>query len=335
MIRLTHNPEKNNYDIIIDLIPKGSKVLDLGCGDGTLLKRLIDEKQIRGQGVEISFTYQERENNFKYDITGNISVIRNEVLKLSEGYEAIFFGPSKTTVGQPIGQYFVLRTDGIFQSVAEIESYVNDDGQPIQPNVSPGDIRYKDINGRDPLTGELTGEPDGMINLDDREFAGSPWPDFEYGLTSNFYYKNWSLGMFFEGAVGGSIFSNTRFTMERMDDNSNYPKWLDPWTEENGSNTHPRALYGAAAANNVYYESDRWLDSGSYLRLRSLRLGYNLSLPFIDNANVYLQMQNLFTISSYKMWDVVHPGWNAFSRGIDNGTYPNVRSFLIGVQFSF
>jgi len=291
--------------------------------------------KIKNHGVEISVTYQERESNFKYDITGNISVIRNEVLKLSEGYEAIFFGPSKTTVGQPIGQYFVLRTDGIFQSVAEIESYINDDGQPIQPDISPGDIRYKDINGRDPLTGELTGEPDGMINLDDREFAGSPWPDFEYGLTSNFYYKNWSLGMFFEGAVGGSIFSNTRFTMERMDDNSNYPKWLDPWTEENGSNTHPRALYGAAAANNVYYESDRWLDSGSYLRLRSLRLGYNLSLPYIDNANVYLQMQNLFTISSYKMWDVIHPGWNAFSRGIDNGTYPNMRSFLIGVQFSF
>ena len=290
--------------------------------------------KIKNQGFEFSGTYQETDKTFKYDITANISIIRNEVLRLSDGYEAIFYGPSKTTLGQPIGQFFLLRTDGIFQSEEEIASYVNANGTPVQPNASPGDIKYLDINGRDPQTGELTGEPDGIINLDDREFAGSPWPDFEYGITGNLYYKNFELSMFMDGSVGNKIFSNCRFTMERMDDNSNYPVWLDPWTEENKSNEYPRALYGAAAANNVYYESDRWLDNGSYLRLRSLRFGYNVKLPFIENANVYIQMQNLFTLSSYKMWDVVHPGWNAFSRGIDDGTFPNIRSYLIGVRFS-
>jgi TonB-linked SusC/RagA family outer membrane protein len=291
--------------------------------------------KIENHGVEFSLTYEESESILKYNITANISRVRNEVLKLGDGYDAIFSGPTKTTVGQPIGQFFVLRTDGIFQSDEDVASYINIDGTPIQPKAKAGDIRYKDINGRDPVSGELTGNPDGKINLDDREFAGSPWPDFEYGLSSNLSYKNWEMEISLQGSVGGSIFSNTRFTMERMDDNSNYPKWLDPWTETNKSNTTPRAVFGAAAANNVYYESDRWLNNASYLRLRSLHIGYNIPLRLFENVNIYAQAQNLFTLSSYKMWEVVNPGWDAFSRGIDNGTYPNVRSFIIGVKITY
>jgi TonB-dependent starch-binding outer membrane protein SusC len=289
--------------------------------------------KIKNHGVELALTYQQVKSDFSYDLTTNISMVRNEVLKLSEGYDAIFFGPTKTTVGMPIGQFFILRTDGIFQNQEEILAHVDENNNPIQPNASPGDIRYKDLNGRDPETGELTGEPDGVINLDDREFAGSPWPDFEFGVTANMSYKNWEMRLFFEGSYGNMIFSNTRFVMERMDDNSNYPKWLDPWTEENQSNEYPRALYGAAAANNVYAESDRWLDNGSYLRLRSLRIGYDVPLNSMK-TNVFVQMQNLFTISSYKMWDVVHPG-DVFTRGIDYGTYPNVRSFIIGLNLTY
>ncbi|MCF8227266.1 MAG: TonB-dependent receptor [Bacteroidales bacterium] len=289
--------------------------------------------KIKNHGVELAITYQQMKSEFSYDVTTNISMVRNEVLRLSEGYDAIFFGPTKTTVGMPIGQFFVLRTDGIFQNQEEVLAHTDENNNPIQPNAMPGDIRYKDLNGRDPETGELTGEPDGVINLDDREFAGSPWPDFEFGLTGNVSYKNWEMRLFFEGSYGNMIFSNTRAVMERMDDNSNYPTWLVPWTEENQSDEYPRALYGAAAANNVYYESDRWLDNGSYLRLRSLRLGYDIPVNSMK-TNVFIQMQNVFTISSYKMWDVVHPG-DVFTRGIDNGTYPNVRSFIIGLNLTY
>ena len=245
-------------------------------------------------------------------------------------------GVNRSEEGRSVGDFYVVRTDGIFQNWDEVyaHTYTTTDADTgaetttlIQPNAKPGDIRYKDINN------------DGQINKDDREFIGSPFPDYEVGLQFSCEYKNFDLSMFMTAVAGNMIYSNTKYWLERMDETSNLPAGLQPWTEQNHSTTTPRAVMGPN--ENTLSYSDRWIEKGDYVRMKNLQLGYNFpknmlkQTKVVESCRLFAGVQNLFTLTKYSGYDPEISGGDIFGKGNDNGHFPPVRSFNAGVQISF
>jgi hypothetical protein len=289
---------------------------------------------LKNTGFELSATYRgPSSGDFKWDVTLNFTTIRNQVTSFGDSttkYTQI--GDARTQLGRAIGEWYVLKTDGIFQSQAEIDAYVNKSGQKIQPWAKPGDIKYLDTDG------------DGVLNTDkDRVFAGSPWADFELGAIFNASYKNFTLNMQWYAVVGNQIYNRPRYQVDRMDQNTNFRKGASPWTPQNPNTGMPRAAIGAPDQGiqfNVLPQTDRWLESGSYLRLRNIELGYMLPRTLLSrigftSARVFISGQNLITITGYSGLDPDITGVNIFERGLDNGQYPALRILSAGIHFGF
>jgi hypothetical protein len=276
---------------------------------------------------------------FKYDVALNFTHTSNKVMAL-DGDEYYYSGigqSSYSAIGRSLGDFFVLRTNGIFQNWDEIYQYTATVIDPvtelettkmIQPNAQPGDIRYKDVNR------------DGEISVEtDREFVGSPFPKFEAGLNFNCSYASFDLNLFFYGVFGNYIFNNTRYWLERMDETANLPKGLKPWTGEGTSNTTPRPYMGTT--DNVLSTSDRWIERGDYLRLKNIQLGYSLpqkalkATKMIERLRIYAGAQNLFTLTGYSGLDPEISGGSIYAKGYDDGHYPPVRTVTCGLQISF
>ncbi len=288
-------------------------------------------------GVELTLGFREQKNEFKYNVGLNLTKVKNTILSLGESYrEGGNNGVNRSEEGRSVGDFYVIRTDGIFQSWDEVYAYTFTSTDPvtnvettsmIQPNAKPGDIRYKDSND------------DGQIDSDDREYVGSPLPDYELGLQFSCEYKNFDLSMFMTGVFGNQIYNNTKYWLERMDETANLPSSLVPWTEENHSTTTPRAVMGPN--ENTRANSDRWIENGDYLRLKNLQVGYNFTkkllqpTKIIQSCRLFAGVQNLFTITKYSGYDPEISGGDVFGKGNDNGHFPPVRSFNAGVQISF
>lgn len=283
---------------------------------------------LENKGVELSLGYNAPSNKpFQYNLFGTLTAVRNKVLGLvpSNGNQPIFGwgGVTRTAIGHPVGEFYLLRTDGIFQTQEEI----NNSAQ--KGSATPGDIRWKDVNG------------DGVINNDDREYAGSPFPKFEYSLNGTFAYKGFDATAYFYGVNGNSIFSPMRFWTGRYNDPGNYRTDEQPWRGPGTSTTIPKPVIGDPTFNGRF-ESDRWLESGSYLRLRTLQIGYSLPTAvtsrwgFINSLRVYVSGQNLFTITRYSGYNPEVPGPDPIlGRSIDDGSYPGSRIITGGLQLSF
>ncbi|MDA3853554.1 MAG: SusC/RagA family TonB-linked outer membrane protein, partial [Bacteroidales bacterium] len=273
---------------------------------------------IDNTGFEASLGYRKQSGDFKYSVAMNMALPRTEVVKLEDSFrEAGINNVNRSEVGRSIGDFYVIQTDGIFQNVDEIYAHTSQvvDAETglvstlvIQPNAAPGDLRYKDENN------------DGMISNDDRVYMGSPLPTFEGGLNFSASYKDFDLSLFFYGVYGNQIFNNTKFWLERMDETSNYPAGLHPWTEANPSTTTPRAYIGPN--DNAKANTDRWIEDGSYLRLKNLQVGY--TIPFekmpnkaqvLENCRVYFSAENLFTLTNYSGFDPEISGGSAFAKG--------------------
>ena len=292
---------------------------------------------MRNQGFELSLGWRDKVGDFTYDISLNLSHIRNEVIDL--GGETIHYsGVNVSEPGRSIGDFKVMRTDGIFQTEEEVKAHTGIDPetgveQMLQPDAKPGDIRFKDING--------DGKIDFNENSEDREYVGSPFPTIQGGLNATFGWKGLDLTVFFYGVAGNLIYNGTRRTMESMNDVSNYPADLVPWTGPGTSNTTPRPVMGAAASKNNTEWSDRWIERGDYLRLKNLQLGYTLpkvwmdKTNFMENCRVYVSAENLFTITGYRGLDPEISGGDVYSKGHDNGHFPPVRTFSVGLQLGF
>ena len=257
------------------------------------------------------------------------------MLSLGNNAQPIFVGGvARTAVGEPIGHFWVRKTDGIFQSEAEVQNHTTD-GVVLQPNARPGDVRYVDLN------------QDGVIDDDDRYNAGNPVPDLEGGLFFDGSYRRWDFSLGFRGSAGNEIFNDVRWWMLRMDDNSNLPEGTRPWTPDDPSTTTPRALIGGLAAENARRDSDRWVEDGSFLRIQNIQLGYALPENLlgrvgldIQRARVYVNLQNVHTFTSYSGFDPEFIGFmsgvSSLERGIDFGrVYPSPRSFTFGVDIEF
>jgi len=281
-------------------------------------------------GQELELGYHKKIGKLNLGLTGNISHIKNNVTFISngvqtiggQGFQNIQGGVTQTAVGQPFGSFYGYQEMGIFQSQAEVNSYVSSKGTVIQPNAKPGDFKWADLNG------------DGAITVADRTYLGSSLPTYTYGLTFNASYKNFDLLVFGAGAGGNKIFQG----LHRLDiANANYTTAaLGRWTGPGTSNTYPRLVDGDPN-HNFTYNSDFYLESGNYFRIKTVQVGYTfpkslVSKVSLQKARIYFNGENLFTLTKYTGYD---PEIGGGSLSIDRGIYPQARAFIIGLSLGF
>ncbi|MEZ4921278.1 MAG: TonB-dependent receptor [Saprospiraceae bacterium] len=283
---------------------------------------------VQNTGWETALSYRNQAGAFKYSFGGNISFVKNKVTSLGEGGEPVFAGRvqsananvTKTEVGQPIGSMFGFVTDGIFQNQEEINNHAFQN-----EGTAPGDIRFVDLNN------------DGVINQDDQTYIGNPIPDFTYGFNADLEWKGFDLGLFFQGSQGNDIYNATvRYDFTYV----NRPvDVLNRWTGPGTSNSQPRVNLNDPNQNARV--SDRFVEDGSYIRLKNAQIGYSLPRTILDRMHiqkfrVYASAQNLITITKYSGMDPEIGAYNgALEAGIDRGFYPQARVYLAGVNLTF
>ena len=290
--------------------------------------------KIRNNGFEFNLGWMDQPNpdiSYGNNLIGSFN--KNKVIAMGSESGSIKGGStnqnittSETKAGYPIGGYWLISTAGYFNSQEEVDAYAKD-GKKIQPAAEPGDIKFVDANN------------DGVINDDDRVFQGSPFPDFTFALNGNMRYKNFDLSIGLQGVLGNKIYNATRQTLEDVTKGSNFlASCLDYWTPENKNASHPRLTWDDPNRN-TRAESDRYLENGSYLRLRSVQLGYTFPQTWfkgaIQHARVYINAENLFTITSYSGYSPDVNADNANYRGFDNFIYPTNRTFMLGLNVTF
>ncbi len=279
-------------------------------------------------GLEIALNYRNNIRNLRYSIGGNVAFVKSEVTGLGRNGDPVYSGyvqsananASKTDVGHPIASFFGYVTDGIFQSTEEIKAHAFQ-----SEGTSPGDIRFKDLDG------------DGKIDQNDRTYIGNPTPDLTYGFNIDLKYKGFELNMFFQGTEGNDIFNNTvRYDFTYV----NRPSYaLNRWTGPGTSNSEPRVSLSDPNQNSRV--SDRFVEDGSYIRLKTLQFAYNfptnwLQKVHLGNLKVYVTCQNLLTFSRYRGFDpeIGNIG-GSLEIGIDRGFYPQARTILGGLSVNF
>ncbi|RDC65495.1 SusC/RagA family TonB-linked outer membrane protein [Adhaeribacter pallidiroseus] len=303
----------------------------------------VNAGSIRNKGIEFSATYRSSQNAFKWDVSGNFTTIRNTVESVGDqggGINYIQVGNTRTQIGRSLGEWFLLKTDGLFQTQEEVNNHttlVNGAAKQIQPNAKPGDVKYIDQNG------------DGAINADDRVFAGSPWPKLQTGAQFNGSYGPFSINIQLVGVFGNTIYNDVRTILDSYQ-LSNFRSDINPWRPDNTDTEDPRLGVNTEPGiiDNNLTISERWIENGSYVRLRNLELGYNIPETLlrrggIQNARVFVSGQNLFTITKYSGLDPDVVGntdpnngqARILERGVDFGNWPASRLISTGLQFGF
>ena len=303
--------------------------------------------QVQNKGIELSATWRDRiGDKINYYVGANLSTANNKVTKITAGGESMAIsgysahgaggsGINKFKKGHSMSYFNLIETDGIFRSMEEIETYVNRKGEMIQPGAQVGDIRFKDWNG------------DGVIDTNDQHDVGSPLPNFTFGLRLGGDWNNFDLNIFIDGVTGNKIYNYPRYCLESGSFNGNLSTTVaNSWRPDNQNTNMPRFSKTDGTDNKLAY-TDRWLEDGSYIRLKTIDLGYNfpkqwLQKAMIQNLRLYVSMENLLTLSKYSGYSPdlgesssTGVSYNVFSRGIDQGRYPIPRTFSIGVQLGF
>lgn len=306
---------------------------------------------IENRGVELSLNHRNQIGEFSYNIGVNIATVQNEIKEVTVGNIQRFGGYNPqgegtitwAMVGDPIGAFYLIKTDGIFQSQAEINAHVDANGNLLQPKAAPGDIKFLPNLEERAKTGK-----NGEITDNDRQYAGSPFPDFTFGIRAGARWRGFDVDMFFDGMQGNKIYNFTRARLESSNLYTNYStRLLDSWTPQNTNTEIPRFIMSDPNLNSRRV-SDRWLEDGSFLRLKTLELGYTVpsnitKVAKIENLRIYTAMENLFTITKYKGFtpDLGESnGQNGgttgtMTRGTDHGRFPLARTISLGVQLVF
>jgi len=285
--------------------------------------------KMRNTGLEFELGYRWSINDFHFAVKGNASYLRNKLINLgnSTGYMNYdsFQGAGTITRaenGQPFPFFYGYKTNGVFQNMAEVNSYVNSYGALLQPDAVPGDVRFVDVNG------------DGQITADDQTKIGKGMPDWTYGISFNFDWKGIDFSMMWQGTAGNDVFDATRRTDISV---SNLPSWmLNRWTGEGTSNKYPHFVLGDSYN---WVSSDLYIYDGSYFRLKNIQLGYTLPREitrkaFIDKLRVFVAAENLLTFTKYHGFDPEISSGGT-SLGVDYGVYPQARVWTIGFNIGF
>ncbi|WP_346861919.1 TonB-dependent receptor [uncultured Draconibacterium sp.] len=293
---------------------------------------IINGGEVANSGFEAEVSYKKQIGKVFVNASINGAYNKNEVLDIQNAEQRLQggdggFGQSGVLyagVGTPMGIFWGVETNGIFQTEEEIAAYTNADGGLIQPNAKPGDIIFIDANG------------DGSITDDDRVDLGSPYPDFTGGINLDLEYAGFDFSMFIYAALGQEVYDATR----RYDMNgTNYRgDWLNRWTGPGTSNEYPRVTF-VDDNQNMKTVSDFFVHDASFVRLRNVTLGYTLPKQVTDYIKIqrvrfYVTAENLLTFTPYKGYDP-EIGGGVFSNGIDHGIYPQARTILGGVNITF
>ena len=307
-------------DILVGLTTPGH------VGNGAFVRVVTNAASVLNRGVELTLAWNDQIGQVKYKIGGVASTVHNEVLNLgaSSGSDSFISSGSlgnsqlvtRTEVGQPIGSFYGYNVIGIFQNQAEL------DVSPKLSEQAVGDLRYAD------------NKKDGIVNADDRTFIGSPIPSLIFGFNTEFSYKSFDLSLNFQGQSGNKIYNGK---MAVRPDLYNFEARVkNYWRGEGTSNAEPRPTAGG-----VNYEpSNYFIEDGSYLRLRNIRIGYNFPVSLnkklgVNNAKAYFSGTNVFTLTKYSGFTPEIGGSDGFSSGIDLGIYPITSVYSVGLNITF
>lgn len=285
----------------------------------------VNAASIQNKGFEITGTWRDQiSKDFSYSVSANISHSKNKLIKFGYGKNSEYTDRCVTKVGNPIGMFYLIQTDGIFKSDEEANAYVNSKGEKIQPIAGGGDVKYIDANG------------DGKITTDDRVVCGSPWPDFEYGINVSAKYKNIELAISGYGKQGGKIYDDTRRYMSIFQDCAAAYSGYDYWTPTNTGSVNPRPIYGDS--RNTLNYMDRWLESASFFRFSTISAAYNWKPSFlrgiVEDIRFSVTAQNLLTLTSYKGYDPDFQG-SLFEPGVDYSSYASPKSVIFSLNLKF
>ncbi|MCF0070201.1 TonB-dependent receptor [Dyadobacter sp. CY261] len=315
--------------------------------------------KMENKGWEVALGYRSPgKKSFNWGISGNISVVRNKVLRLDSPSGVIYGGDgnyfsswgvpvTRTVAGESIQSFYGWDFDKIYQTQAEVDAdnaaaraKTGSDGAYYQSQATaPGDVRFRDLNG------------DGVVDDKDRKVIGSFLPDFTYGLNLTANYKHFDISILFQGVQGGEIYSGIGVYAGafRWPLGGSLDAFENAWTTENPSTTNPRIKWSDPNDNSRV--SQRWLQDASYLRLKNISIGYELPADLLakktngafSKFRIYLSSQNLLTFTKYDLgYDPEigmkigsNRGAGNLTNGIDYGQYPAARSFTLGLQLGF
>jgi TonB-linked SusC/RagA family outer membrane protein len=292
---------------------------------------------IKVSGYEMTLGYNDRQGDFTWSATANLGTSKNKVVKLAPGINNQLLGPvpraglenfSRLEVGQPLFYFHGYETNGIYQNQAEVDAVFG----PGQTIVKPGDIRIVDRN------------EDKIINSEDKTNIGNPYPDFTYGLNLTAAYKKFDFNCFITGVQGNDVFNSNKFDTQAMQRLFNSgTEVIDRAVVTGGVVTNPSATVPRAGGALVNWNSasQRYVEDGSYTRLKNITVGYTFSgnefQKYFSNIRFYVSGQNLITITDYSGLDpeIARTDGSAESAGIDIGRYPQPKSVIFGLEVTF
>ncbi|PWJ58723.1 TonB-linked SusC/RagA family outer membrane protein [Dyadobacter jejuensis] len=300
---------------------------------------------VENKGFEFTLGTRNLVGNFKWNTDFNLSINRNKVLELPGGTDIMYgsgpghlVGLNQTQIlreGYPVGSFFGWIYDGVYQ---EGDDFIPGGGFETEA----GGEKFRDIDGTKDSNGQLTGVPDGQLNSDDRTIIGNPHPKFTWGLNNDFSYKGFDLNIFLQGSQGNDMLSYTLMELNLLSGiNNATTAALDRWTPTNTDTDVPKAQLGRTRR-----VSTRWVSDGSFVRLKNVSLGYNLPAALLEGSKirkvrVYFSAQNILTMTKYEGYD---PEVNYSSTGdtnsntnlgLDYGSYPNAKSYTVGLNIGF
>ncbi|WP_262248970.1 SusC/RagA family TonB-linked outer membrane protein [Parapedobacter soli] len=289
----------------------------------------INAGKIQNKGVELAVQSQNFTGEFQWNTMLNFSLNRNKVLSLNSDVPMYTgsIGLNQNLAihheGYPANAFYGFVTNGVFQTEAEVSEYaVQVPGDDTFNRTSPGDIRFLDLDNN------------GIIDDNDRTFIGNPNPSFIWAMNNSLSYKGFDATVFLQGVVGNDIFNANRIYQEGMAVAQNQTTAvLDRWNGEGSSTVMPRAVFNDPNKNTRV--SDRFLEDGSYLRVKNVTLGYTLPNALSHKARIsavrlYVSAHNLWTITTYSGFDPEVP-----ANGIDLNVYPVMRTLSAGINLSF
>ncbi|MEO8568132.1 MAG: TonB-dependent receptor [Ginsengibacter sp.] len=314
---------KNTDDMLVPM------AVPISTGYSDIFVPSVNAGKVQNKGVELSINTENIRGKFEWNTSFNISYNKNKVLSLNDsvplytGSIGLNQNLSIQNSGFPVNEFYGFVTNGIFQNQKDVNTYaVQIPGADPFNRTSPGDIKFRDLNN------------DGIIDDNDRSYIGDPNPSFIFAMNNSFSYAGFDLDIFLQGVSGNKIFNANRIYQEGMAVAQNQTTVvLDRWTGEGTSNTMPRAVFNDPNKNTRV--SNRFIEDGSYLKIKNLTFGYTLPRALIQrakisSARVYISCQNLATFTKYTGFDPEVP-----ATGIDFNVYPVTRTLSAGINVTF
>jgi hypothetical protein len=292
---------------------------------------------MRNNGLELTLRWADKKGDFSYSVGANASFIKNKVLNL--GSPDPVFGTTVgriaqpftiTEVGKEMAYFYGFKTDGIFQTQAEIDNYKTPGGVVIQPNAQPGDVKFV-----------KTANDEKELNDDDRTYLGSGMADVTWGLSANLGYKGFDLSVFLQSSIGNEIANAAVMDLY----STSFEQWnmskdmMNRWTGPGSTNQYPR-LNNNDMNNNSRF-SDRYIENGSYVRIKNVQLGYTFPQALtqkikIQRLRIYASVDNLYCFTNYSGFDPEMGDYygNPLNLGIDLASYPRPRTFVVGLNIT-